>query len=94
MQRFNVYFIGPWGRENYKAFSQCDEFKEKLIPILYNGGEYDSLQSFGDAMIENNEIFEISKQFEKTSNHHPTLKAHKIIGESINKFLKDELQRT
>ncbi len=94
IQRFNVYFIGPWGKENYKAFSKCDEFKDKLIPITYNGSKYDSLQSFGDAMVENNQIFEISEQFKQTSNNHPTLEAHKIIGESINKFLKDELRRT
>ena len=94
IQRFNVYFIGPWGKENYKAFSKCDEFKDKLIPITYNGSKYDSLQSLGDAMVENNQIFEISEQFKQTSNNHPTLEAHKIIGESINKFFKDELRRT
>lgn len=94
IQRFNVYFIGPWGKENYKAFSKCDEFKDKLIPIIYNGSKYDSLQSLGDAMVENNQIFEISEQFKQTSNNHPTLEAHKIIGESINKFFKDELRRT
>ena len=94
IQRFNVYFIGPWGKQNYKAFSKCDEFKDKLIPIIYNGSKYDSLQSLGDAMVENNQIFEISEQFKQTSNNHPTLEAHKIIGESINKFFKDELRRT
>ena len=90
MQRFDVYFIGPWGYENHKSFSKCDEFKDKLIPMVYNGKEYDSLQTLDKGMARNNEIFEIAKEFRGTNNNHPTPKAHKIIGESINKFFIDK----
>tara|TARA_B100000214_G_C23893114_1_gene592767 strand:- start:79 stop:966 length:888 start_codon:yes stop_codon:yes gene_type:complete len=87
MQRFNVYFIGPWGKENYESFSKCDEFKDKLIPMVYNGKQYDSLEKLDEGMADNNEIFEIAKEFPKTNNNHPTPYAHKIIGESIKKYL-------
>ena len=90
MQRFDVYFIGPWGYENHKSFSKCDEFKDKLIPMIYNNKEYDSLQALDKGMVENNEVFEIAKEFRGTNNNHPTPKAHKIIGESINKFFIDK----
>jgi len=86
MQRFDVYFIGPWGDENYKSFSKCDEFKNALIPMIYNGNEYDSLHTLDAGMAKNNDIFEISKDFKATNNNHPTPFAHKIIGESINTY--------
>ena len=89
MQRFDVYFIGPWGYENHKSFSKCDEFKDKLIPMVYNGKEYDSLQTLVMGMANNNEVFEIAKEFRGTNNNHPTPTAHKVIGESINKFFID-----
>ena len=89
MQRFDVYFIGPWGSNNYESFSKCDEFKDKLIPMVYNGKEYDSLQTLDKGMSENNEVFEIAKQYPSTHNNHPTPIAHKIIGESINKYFND-----
>ena len=87
MQKFDVYFIGPWGEANYKSFSKCDEFRDKLIPMIYNGKEYDSLQTLDKGMAKNNEKFEIAKEFSGTDNNHPTPTAHKIIGESINTHL-------
>lgn len=89
MQRFNVYFIGPYGKENNKTFSQCVEFKNKLIPMVYNDKEYDSLQTLSEAMVDNNEIFTIEGEFPITKNNHPTPYAHKIIGKSIKKYLNE-----
>jgi len=88
MQRFDVYFIGPWGYDHYYGFSKCDEFKDKLIPMLYNDNEYDSMYNLDKAMANNGQLFEIAKEFKPTHNNHPTPLAHKIIGESINKFFK------
>lgn len=88
VQRFDVYFIGPWGYDHYYGFSKCDEFKDKLIPMLYNDNEYDSMYNLDKAMANDGQLFEIAKEFKPTHNNHPTPLAHKIIGKSINKFFK------
>ena len=94
MQRFDVYFIGPWGKENYESFSNCDEFKEKTIPLEYNGNQYDSIYTLHMAMKNDGEPFTIFEQWKKTNNLHPTLKGHKIIGESVNKYFKNNNPKT
>ena len=86
MQRFDVYFIGPWGYDHYYGFSKCDEFKDKVIPMVYNDNEYDSMYNLDKAMAKDGQLFEIAKEFKSTHNNHPTPLAHKIIGESINTF--------
>lgn len=87
IQRFDVYFIGPYGLSNHTAFSKCDEFKEKLIPLVYNGKEYDTLHNLEYYMwVDGGESFKIEDDYSKTTNQHPTPNVHKIIGESINKY--------
>lgn len=87
MQRFDVYFIGPYGFSNDRAFSKCEEYKEKLIPLVYNHKEYDTLHKLEhDMWVDAGESFKIEDDYSKTMNCHPTPNVHRIIGKSINKY--------
>ena len=46
-----MFTYHPWGYNHYK-FSQCDEFKDKLIPLLYNDNEYDSMYNLDKSMMK------------------------------------------
>ena len=60
------------GYDHYYGFSKCDEFKDKLIPMLYNDNEYDSMYNLDKAMANDGQLFEIAKEFKPTHNNHPT----------------------
>ena len=75
MKLYDVYFIGPHDKSK-KVWSKCEEYKSRTIIL-------DGKRISIEGVCKSREGLVISDDFPATKNHHPNLKLHKIIGESI-----------
>ena len=81
-----IYFLPVWN-ETWKSYynTEIEFYKNNCIDIIYNNESYPSFESiFNKFSIEN------TKGYEWTRNQHPNLEGHKIIANSIIKFIENK----
>mgnify|MGYP000595582332 CR=1 FL=1 len=79
-----VYFIDSWCKSSSKLIFENDFYYDRLIPLKGDDGKYYKKWTSWEKTI--NKRF-IADDFPKTTNYHPSLHSHQIIGNSIINFL-------
>jgi hypothetical protein len=82
-----IYYIDSWDNEtSYKLHNSIIPIDKKGIPLI---GEDDRKYQIWTKWENSFEFKNISQQFVKTGNGHPTLKQHQHLAKSIIQFLEE-----
>jgi hypothetical protein len=79
-----IYFLDSWHKETSEHFSNYSYFNERTIPLIGgDGNEYMNWVEWSKTINK----YVISDCYPKSCNDHPSLESHKLIADSIIRFL-------